>query len=176
MQTTFDQIYAYRSRLKGSLHKMLCNPDDVDDVLIDAYVTAYTALPAFRGDSNVYTWLYRIAKNKAMDHLRKLQTIKEVEPFDITYNDGEPVEKPEPVDTVDPLQELLRAELRGEIRRAYRALPPPQRRVVWNMMFLQRTQEETACILNIPQGTVKSRLFRGQEKMRVMLRGYVLSS
>ena len=65
-----DLVGEYRIRLFRKACSIVGEPEDAEDVLQDALVTAYRALPRFRGESGIYTWLYRIVVNKCRDFLR----------------------------------------------------------------------------------------------------------
>jgi len=64
-------VKRYQERVYYMVRRMVIDHDDANDVVQDAFIKAYKALPKFRGDSQLYTWLYRIASNIAIDHLNK---------------------------------------------------------------------------------------------------------
>ena len=64
-------VETYTERLYWHVRRFLCSHDDTNDLLQDIYIKIWTALPSFRGDSQVFTWLWRIATNEVLNHLRK---------------------------------------------------------------------------------------------------------
>lgn len=64
-------VDAYTERLYWHVRRFLCSHDDTDDLLQDIFIKIWTALPSFRGESRLFTWIYRIATNEVLNHLRK---------------------------------------------------------------------------------------------------------
>ena len=64
-------VHAYTERLYWHIRRFLCSHEDTNDLLQDIFIKIWTALPTFRGDAKLYTWLYRIATNEVLNHLRK---------------------------------------------------------------------------------------------------------
>lgn len=64
-------VDTYAEKLYWHVRRLLYGHDDTDDLLQDIFIKVWTALPSFRGESRLYTWLYRIATNEALNHLRK---------------------------------------------------------------------------------------------------------
>ena len=64
-------VETYTERLYWHVRRFLCSHDDTDDLLQDIMIKIWTALPTFRGESKLYTWIYRIATNEVLNHLRK---------------------------------------------------------------------------------------------------------
>ena len=63
----------YSERLYHHVRKFLCSHEDTDDLLQDIFIKVWHSLPSFRGESQLFTWLYRIATNEALNHLRKMK-------------------------------------------------------------------------------------------------------
>lgn len=66
-------VEAYSERLYWHVRRFVCTHEDTDDLLQDIFIKIWSALPSFRGDSQLYTWLYRIATNMTLNHLRKMR-------------------------------------------------------------------------------------------------------
>ena len=64
-------VNTYSERLYWHVRRFLCNHEDTNDLLQDIYIKVWTALPTFRGESQVFTWLWRIATNEVLNYLRK---------------------------------------------------------------------------------------------------------
>ena len=138
----------------------------------EAFIKAYRALPSFRGDSQFYTWMYRIAVNTAKNHLisrgRKTPT-QDIDLDDAAYFADESNMKD--VNTPDAL--LQRDQLKSVVFAAIEELPEELRRAVTLRELEGMSYEEIAETMDCPIGTVRSRIFRAREaiekKMRPLL-------
>ena len=74
-----EMVRRYHSRIYWVARRMVKSHEDADDIAQDVFVRAHSALKDFRGDSNIYTWLYRIAVNLSINHLRKQKVRKLVD-------------------------------------------------------------------------------------------------
>jgi len=165
-------VEAYAPRLYRLLTKMLRHPQEAEDALQETFVKAYRALPEFDGRSRLSTWLYRIAVNEALMHIRR----KELETISVEAMYEQEDGSSGQYDLVDwcclPEDELLSAEARQVLEEAVARLPTSLRTV-----FLLRDVEglstrETAEALGISEGAVKVRLSRAREQLRKMLSTY----
>jgi RNA polymerase sigma-70 factor (ECF subfamily) len=151
---------------------MLDNPQDAEDILQETFLKAYRHLGSFDGRSKLSTWLYRIAANEALMHIRKRR------PDSISID--EPVEagegEPEPLQIVDwcclPEEELMSSEGRANLDEAVEGLPHSLR-----VVFLLRDIEglstrETAEVLELSETAVKTRLSRARLRLREALSAY----
>ena len=78
-------VDAYSERLYWHVRRFLCSHDDTNDLLQDIFIKVWSALPTFRGEAQLYTWLYRIATNMVLNHLRK-QKLRALVSFDSAYD------------------------------------------------------------------------------------------
>ncbi len=134
---------------------------DAEDVVQDAFVRALRALPRFRGDAQLGTWLHRITVNTALHHLERRRS-------ETTRRHGaaeqqQSVPLPSPAAPDDAIE---RRELRDAVRDMLDELPPEQRAVVVLRELEGLTARETAAILECPVPTVDSRLVRARARMR----------
>lgn len=162
-------VRRYQDRLFPALLRLLGSEADACDVLQDAFVRAYTKLDQFQGASSFYTWIYRIAINLAFSQRRRRS------PRLILFRDrGRPGDSSvNPVDQsreADPSTVVDRAECEARIQQALEVLSPEHRAVVVLKDLEQHRYEEIAEILNIPIGTVRSRLHRARCELRNLLR------
>ena len=125
-----------------------------DDVTQDAFVRAYRFLPGYRADSKFSTWLYSIARNCAMDELRRVSRRRKV---------VERLEAEGPATPTDHGAVL-------EVREAIAALPDDLREPVILIDLLGTSYRDASAILKTAEGTVKSRVHRGREALADMLR------
>lgn len=134
------------------------SPEDAADALQEALFSAHNQAGAFRGDSAVRSWLHRIVVNSCLDRIRRNQ-VRAAVPMPDFPGGG-------PVDTVDHYR---RIETRMLVREAIATLPDEQRHVIVAIDLQGLTVQETAELLNIPVGTVKSRASRGRLKLARIL-------
>lgn len=153
-----DRIYRVALRLTGS-------PADAEDVAQEAFVAAWQALPGFRGDSSVASWLYRIVVNKARDAQRRHRPV----PVD-TQRDGT-VEAALP-SAPDPGQVVEDEEQVAALRRAVARLPFDLRAPLVLHQFEHLSYEQTAQVLGLSESTVRGRLSRGRRELVQQLRGW----
>jgi len=150
-------VERYQDRVYDLAYRITGHHADAQDAAQEAFVKAYRSLRTFRGDASFSTWLHRIAVNAALDAVRR-----------------RPPASPAPLEGVgvslDPLADQAeRVEARERIHRAIAALPLEQRVVVTLRDVQGWSYEEIAVIVEIPVGTVRSRLARGREALRAAL-------
>jgi RNA polymerase sigma-70 factor (ECF subfamily) len=156
----------HNRRLYRIALSVLGNAADAEDALQEAYVAAYRAIAAFRGESSLATWLSRLVLNHCLARRRK--TLRRDNILRIV---------PEPDDAHDvidldmetPDRALVRAELREVLERKVEALPEAFRTVFMMRCVEELSVEETARLLDIPEATVRSRHFRARSLLRESL-------
>jgi RNA polymerase sigma-70 factor (ECF subfamily) len=160
-------VRRYQDRLYNSVLRLVDNADDARDVVQDAFLHAYQALDGFKGDSLFFTWLYRIAINTAISLKRKHRVTLRM---DGGREDGGAVE---PVDTSEfsqPGYALEQAEQEQKIQHALNQLSPEHRAVLIMKDMEGQKYEEMAEVLQVPIGTIRSRLHRARMELRELLR------
>ena len=163
-------VTKYQRKLGRLLSRMVRDPAEVEDVTQEAFIKAYRALPAFRGDSAFYTWLYRIAINTAKNYLvalgRRAPTTTE-----FNHEDAENFEEAEALrDAATPESELHGKQIAATVNRAMDALPEDLRTAITLREIEGLSYEEIASLMNCPIGTVRSRIFRAREAIAAELR------
>jgi RNA polymerase sigma-70 factor, ECF subfamily len=151
----------YRSVYNLS-YRLCCNHDDAQDIVSEAFIRVCNALPGFRGEANFTTWLYRIVKNVFLDERKKkrirthssLEEMVELEDSAVARQ----IEDPQPL----PAEVVTQREQGEMIQRAVMDLPETQRLMISLYHFQHRSYEEIAEIMDLPIGTVKSRLNRAR--------------
>jgi RNA polymerase sigma-70 factor (ECF subfamily) len=146
-------VRRYQDRLWAVALRTLRDPDDAADALQDALVKAYRAAPGFRGESAVSTWLHRIVVNSCLDLLRRRVPV----PVDPTEVPDARVE--------DPVARL-------DVAEALAQLPPEQRAAIVLVELQGFSVDDAAAVLGVPNGTVKSRCFRGRARLAELLVDY----
>ena len=163
-------VEKYRRKLGRLLSRFIRDPAEVEDVVQEAFIKAYRALPNFRGESAFYTWLYRIGINTAKNYLvamgRRPQTQNEIEVEDAeNFEDGEELRVIETPET-----ELMTKEIAKTVHESIEALPEDLRTAIVLREIEGLSYEEIAEIMNCPIGTVRSRIFRARESIAEKLR------
>lgn len=162
---TEGKIYHHLLRLVG-------NPDDARELLQETYLSAYKHLKSFKGDSAFSTWVYRIATNHALMRLRK-NNPETVGLDEIAVPSHEELKKRTISDwALNPREAALRKEVRSLLDRAIQDLPPTYRAVVVLRDVDDLSTAETARILGISEGAVKTRLHRARIFLREALSPY----
>jgi RNA polymerase sigma-70 factor (ECF subfamily) len=162
-------VRRYQDRLFPTIVRLLGSPEDAQDVLQDSFVRAFEKLDQFHGESSFYTWIYRIAVNLALSGYRK----RHHRGLDRPIHGGANRPMADPVDgspAADPALAYERVERESIIQAALNELGPEHRAVVVLKDFDGRRYEEIGALLNIPVGTVRSRLHRARCELRERLR------
>lgn len=152
----------YQQGIVNLVSRTIGDRNEVLDVTQEAFIKAYRALPGFRGDSQFYTWLYRIAINTARNHL--VARSRRPPLVDLEVDGGDFQESGRGLaDTADPESQLARDELEETIRRALNDLPEELKVAVTLREYQCLSYEEIAEIMDCPVGTVRSRIFRARD-------------
>ena len=148
---------------------MVHDPDDARDICQDAFLKVHKSLATFEGDSQFFTWLYRIVMNLCIDHLRKRRG-QQVE-FDETIAQGDADDAGvTPHRTgFDPARALADKELRTQILGALAKLSPSHRAVLVMREVDGLSYQEMSETMKCSIGTIMSRLFHARKKMQAML-------
>jgi RNA polymerase sigma-70 factor (ECF subfamily) len=162
-------VQRYQERLYQVLVHLSGSAEDARDVLQDTFLRAYEKLDQFHGNSSFYTWVYRIGVNLALSGHRRRRA--KPLPRRIGEHGGDRVDQAadESADA-DPTYPLERAEREQIVEAALNQLGPEHRAVVILKDFDGRRYEEIGLILNVPIGTVRSRLHRARCELRERLR------
>ena len=139
------------------------NPADAEDVAQEVFLKLYRSLDRFEGESAFSTFLYRVTTNAALDLLRQRKR-REAEPLETEESAALPAGSGDL-----PEEELTRRELRRAVRRGMEKLPAGQRAALALRELEGLSYAEIANVLGLSEGTVKSRIARGRERLRVLL-------
>ena len=145
--------------------RILGSREEAEETVQDAFLRAYQALGTFRGESRFGTWLYRIVFNLSMTRVnRRRRPHETIESMDDdmhaqALDDGTP----------DILERMEEEEIANRLARSMRGLPE-RHRIALELFYLQeQSYEEIATIMAVPVGTVKTYLFRGRARLKVLL-------
>jgi len=163
-------VEKYQRKLARLLSRFIRDQAEVEDVTQEAFIKAYRALPAFRGDSAFYTWLYRIGINTAKNYLmamgRRAPTSTEVDAEDAEgFEEGEQLR-----DINTPESVLLSNEIAETVNSTIEQLPEELRRAIQMREIEGMSYEDIAQAMDCPIGTVRSRIFRAREAIAERLR------
>jgi len=149
--------------------RLVDSPEDASDVVQDAFLNAYQSLRSFKGDAEFFTWLYRIAFNTAISLKRKKKATLSLD----ASRNGEYRDQPrEPIDAseyVKPGAALERSEEEALLRAALARLSSEHRDVLLMKDIDGLKYEEIADVLDVPIGTIRSRLHRARLELRELL-------
>ena len=155
-------VLKYQYKLQAIVGRFIRDADEVADVTQEAFIKAYKALPKFRGDSQFYTWLYRIAINTAKNYL--VSKSRRPANTDIDIEDAEQFANNDKlIDESSPESSLMTDELAAIIKSSLKALPEDLRTALTLREFDGMSYEDIAEVMNCPVGTVRSRIFRARE-------------
>ena len=157
-------VLKYQYKVHAIVGRFIRDSHEVSDVTQEAFIKAYRALPRFRGDSQFYTWLYRIAVNTAKNYLvarSRRPPLSDVDLADAEYYSGSDRLK----DVGTPENQLFRDELEAVINTAIEELPEDLRTAVTLREYEGLSYEDIAAVMNCPVGTVRTRIFRGRESI-----------
>ena len=153
-------VESYSERLYWHVRRLLCSHEDTNDLLQDIFIKIWTAMPSFRGDSQLYTWLYRIATNETLNRLRKLRRENAI--------------------SLDAVGEILATRvdedpyfngtaLQRELHKAIQSLPEKQR-LVFNLRYFDEMKyEDIAEITGTSTGALKASYHHAYNKVKEAL-------
>lgn len=161
-----ELVDAYGPRVHRLVRRYVDAPSDAEDVTQEIFLELYRSIGSFRGDSALATWVHRVALNRCLKHQQRRP------PTAVPYEDAL---RTHPDEATDPAHSATRRELGDRVHAALGCLSPEHRDVVILHEMQELTYQECAQVLQIPVGTVKSRLFNAFRRLRDQLGAYVLS-
>jgi len=165
-------VLKYQHRIMSLVYRYVRDLDEVQDVTQEAFIKAYRALPNFRGDSQFYTWIYRIAINTAKNYL--VARNRRPPSLDVDVDDAEHFDGDFQLKDIDSPQNILFGEeLRHIVERAIAKLPEDLRTAVTLREFDGLSYEDIAVAMDCPVGTVRSRIFRAREAIDKQVKAHL---
>ena len=166
-------VLKYQRKVQRLVSRFVRDSGEVDDVVQEAFIKAYRALPTFRGDAAFYTWIYRSAINCAKNYLAS-PARRIVPASDLMSEDDDDMESFERNDglhdVATPDAEYASKQIAEAVNRAMAALPDDLRTAVTLREIEGLSYEEIAEAMECPIGTVRSRIFRAREAIATELR------
>src|SRR3954465_2516584 len=165
-----ELVRRYQRPISAYVYRMVGDYDSALDLTQEIFIKIYGSLARYRPEFKFSTWIYKIAHNCAVDHLRRHQGREQSL---MVGTDSDAYELPLESGLLTPEQESERKERRGEIETVVRSLPAAYRELIILRHSQDLTYEEIVEVTGLPLGTVKNRLFRAREMMRqqFLLRG-----
>lgn len=171
----FDRlILKYRERLYGVIYHMTSNREDASDLTQDAFIKAFQAINRFQGQSSFFTWLYRIAINATLSHLRK-NKFKSFLSLD-TVNSEEPVSQElisALTDKTGADRDAFVKELQEKLNEAMQKLSIKHRTVITLFEIDGLSHQEIADVMDCSVGTVRSRLHYAKQLLQAEMKAYI---
>ena len=164
-------VHRYRERIYKLIYRWIRHHETAEDLCQEVFLKAWQALPRFKGEALIYSWLYRIAVNCSKDYLRKQkrQFVFACEELPDNADDRLQMTQMQP----GPEEILEREELRGIISECVRQLPFHQHHVFSLHYRDGLLIKEIALRLNKSESTIKSHLYHARQKLQHMLRPYL---
>ncbi|HNQ45930.1 MAG TPA: sigma-70 family RNA polymerase sigma factor [Syntrophorhabdus sp.] len=169
-------VERYQKKMLNMAYRMTGDYEEACEITQEAFLSAFKAIRKFRGEASFATWLTRITLNQARNQLKKTRYI--------SHHEGVPIDAP--VDTKanqvydspasqeeTALEQLERKELQSEVQKCIDTLPDEFREVLVLRDIQEFSYDEIRDILGVPEGTIKSRLFRAREAMKNCLKRVV---
>jgi RNA polymerase sigma-70 factor (ECF subfamily) len=164
VEGSFEELVRrYQRPISAYVYRMVGDYEAALDVTQEIFIKVYGSLARYRSEFKFSTWIYKIAHNSAVDHLRRnagrersLSSGIEGDQYDLPIESG----------SLSPEQESERRERRLEIEAVVRSLPNAYRELIVLRHSQDLTYEEIVEVTGLPLGTVKNRLFRAREMMR----------
>lgn len=167
-----ELIRRYERPVFSLIYRMVRNRELAEDLSQETFVKVLNAIESYRPEFKFSSWVFKIANNTAIDHLRRRE-------LDTLSLDGSPhAETPDSVEATalqigdtseNPLEEVEARELGGAIEEGIRQLRPEYRSCILLRHVEGRSYEEIAEILNLPLGTVKTYIHRARNELRITL-------
>lgn len=163
-------VSKYQRKLMRLVSRLIYDQAEAEDVVQEAFIKAYRALPHFRGESAFYTWLYRIGINTAKNHL-VVQGRRAPTSTDANVEDAEGFVDAEGLRDINTPESLLASKQIAEtVNHAMSALPEELRNAITLREIEGLSYDEIAEVMVCPIGTVRSRIFRAREAIAERLR------
>ncbi|MCM3873956.1 MAG: sigma-70 family RNA polymerase sigma factor [Pyrinomonadaceae bacterium] len=164
VEGSFEELVRrYQRPISAYVYRMVGDYEAALDLTQEIFIKVYGSLARYRSEFKFSTWIYKIAHNSAVDHLRRNAGRERSLSSGL---EGDQYELPIQSSSLSPEQESERKERRLEIEVVVRSLPTAYRELIVLRHSQDLTYEEIVEVTGLPLGTVKNRLFRAREMMR----------
>lgn len=165
-EEAFNHIVdCYTEKLYWHIRRFLYTHEDTDDLLQDVFIKIWTALPSFRGEAQLFTWIYRIATNLVLNHLRKTRFRSIISMESVPAQMGR---------YIDNNPDFCGDALQRELHKAILKLPDKQR-IVFNLRYFDEMKyEDISLITNTSVGALKASYHYAYNKIKEELKNYFI--
>ncbi|MEK5322856.1 RNA polymerase sigma factor SigW [Aeribacillus sp. FSL M8-0254] len=169
-QNAFAEVVElYKDKIFQLCYRMLGNAHEAEDIAQEAFIRVYMNIHSFDMNKKFSTWIYRIATNLSIDRIRKKKPDYYLD-AEVAGTDGLTMYSQVSSDIAMPEKEVEAIELQETIQKEILKLPDKYRSVIVLRYIEELSLQEIAEILELPVGTVKTRIHRGREALRKQLR------
>lgn len=168
-----ELIQRYQERVYATLYHMTSNHEDANDLTQEAFIKAFKALPTFKGDSSFFTWIYRIAVNRAINWLKSRKNKPHLSLNDLDFNAEHDPDIVALISDRTPRRDAGLSELQEKLNEAMLKLSETHRLVVTLHDVQGMSHEEISKIMDCNTGTVRSRLFYARQQLQAHLSEYL---
>jgi len=162
-------VLSYQNKVYGLCCRMMGNFEEAEEVAQEVFITVYKSLGEFRGDSRFSTWLYRITVNHCKNRLKYLGRRKyyQSESLDCPIESGDGEIRMQIADeNLDPMEQMEQKEVQALVQRKLEELDDEQKIVLMLRDIEGMSYQEIAEILDLREGTVKSRIHRARLELK----------
>jgi len=170
-QNAYSEIMKnYRNSVYYTILKMIRNPDDAEDLTMEAFSKAFKNLDKFKKDFTFSTWLFRIATNNTIDFIRKKRLVTTSIHTSIKDEGGKNIEIDIKDSNLNPNQITIKKEKILLIRKFVDKLPSKYQKLIKLRYFKELSYKEISETTNAPLGTIKAQLFRARNLLREIMK------
>ena len=166
-------VQRYKERLYATVYHMTSNHEDANDLVQDAFIKAYKSIKSFKRESSFYTWIYRIAVNRTINHLKRGKNRQYFSLDDIDTHIQNDPDFVELLSYITPRREVALTELQEKLNGALQKLSESHRAVVVMHDVQGLTHADIAKAIHCSEGTVRSRLFYARQQLQGLLADYL---
>ncbi len=166
-------VERYKERLYATVYHMTANHEDANDLVQEAFIKAFKSLGNFKRESSFYTWIYRIAVNRTINHLKRRKNKNHFSLDDIDAHIQTDPDFVELMSHVTPRREVGLTELQEKLNEALQKLSEAHRAVVIMHDVQGMTHADIAKVMKCSEGTVRSRLFYARQQLQGLLSDYL---
>ena len=162
-------VKSYEKQVYNSALYIAKNREDALDISQEVFIKLWRTLPSFRGEASLKTWIAKITRTCAIDYV-KARNLKTAQPLVYENDDGKDIDVIDDDVSSDPIKSYERKENIAAVRRAIDSLPNPIKETLILRELHDLSYADIATVLGISEGTVKSRISRGREQIKVFLK------
>jgi RNA polymerase sigma factor (sigma-70 family) len=166
-------VQRYKERLYATVYHMTGNHEDANDLVQEALIKAYKSMGSFKRESSFYTWVYRIAVNRTLNHLKRRKNKNHFSLDDVDTHIQTDPDFVELMSHVTPRREVGLMELQEKLNEALQKLSEAHRAVVIMHDVQGMTHADIAKVIQCSEGTVRSRLFYARQQLQGLLTDYL---